>query len=243
MSRKQSVHNWISLSDMMTGLMLVFLFLSVLAIHSVYKREEENRKLAKKFQENRVFVKGFVETTNKIYRDLDYVFKDKYEKWNMELDRNLTIRFKDPEVLFGYKSAVITPRFAKILEEFVPLYLSVINKPEYKNSISEVRIEGHTAAWPDYMYSIRLSQERSNAVLSFILNHPYYQQLPQEDKSKLKFWITANGLGNGRTLDEEGNYTYLTKKPISAKSRRVEFRIVTNKTKLLDEIFKKYNVK
>ena len=55
----------------------------------------------------------------------------------MILEKDLTIKFTNPEVLFDYRSAEITPKFSMILSEFIPQYLAIITKEKYKDSISE----------------------------------------------------------------------------------------------------------
>ncbi|MEX2410379.1 MAG: hypothetical protein WD607_03235, partial [Candidatus Paceibacterota bacterium] len=128
-----------------------------------------------------------------IYNDLEDAFGDKKEDWGIEISRDLSIKFQNPDVLFGYLSADISTEFNIILDEFIPLYLEIINKDKYQDKIKEVRIEGHTAEWPDYMFTVKLSQDRANAVLSNILNNTYYNNLSTNVKDKIKFWFTANG--------------------------------------------------
>jgi len=225
MSSRQ-VTNWISLSDMMTGLMLVFLLIAVLSISQVVVREQERQDLLDEYDLSK----------EEIYSDLEDTFGEKKTEWGIEIDRDLSIKFQNPDVLFGYLSADISPEFSLILEEFIPLYLGIINKEKYQDKIKEVRVEGHTADWDDYMFTVKLSQERANAVLSNILNNSYYNNLDVKTKDKIKFWFTANGLGNGRTLDKEGEFTYYSNKDIGTNSRRVEFRIVTTSDELIEEI-------
>ena len=218
--------NWVSLSDMMTGLMLVFLLISILTISHVVQKEEERKKLLIEFDVAKT----------EIYNDLKKTFGDKEDLWGVEIKRDLSIKFENPEVLFGYRSATITQEFELILDEFIPLYISIINNPKYEDKIKEVRIEGHTADWDNYIYTIELSQDRSNAVLSYILTNHYFNNLQTDNKDKIKFWLTSNGLGKGRALDDDGNFVFHSKKNISANSRRVEFRIVTTSDELIDEI-------
>jgi len=144
MSSRQ-VTNWISLSDMMTGLMLVFLLIAVLSISQVVIKEQERQDLLNEYDLSK----------EKIYSDLEDTFGDKKEDWGIEISRDLSIKFQNPDVLFDYLSADISPKFNVILNDFIPLYLEIINKEEYQNKIKEVRIEGHTADWSDYMYTIK----------------------------------------------------------------------------------------
>lgn len=225
MSTRQT-SNWVSLSDMMTGLMLIFLLISILTISHVIKRESERTELLKEFKN----------TKSELYEELERTFGGKRDDWGIEITRDLSVKFENPDVHFGYLSANITPNFREILNEFIPLYIEIINKPKYSDKIKEVRIEGHTAAWDDYLFTINLSQDRSNAVLTYILASLHFASLSQDNQDKIKFWFTSNGLGNGRTVDDAGKFTFYSKKGISVKSRRVEFRIVTTSEELIDRI-------
>lgn len=225
MSSRQTA-NWISLSDMMTGLMLIFMLIAILTISQVVAEEQDRQKIVTEYDLSK----------EEIYEDLQTAFSGKEEEWGIEINRDLTIKFQNPDVLFGYLSADISQKFAGILDDFIPQYLKIINNPKYADKIKEVRIEGHTADWNDYIFSIELSQNRSNAVLMAILNNSYFNSLPPDDKAKIKFWLTSNGMGNGRTIDSDGSFTYLSGKEISSDSRRVEFRIVTNSEELIEKI-------
>lgn len=218
--------NWISLSDMMTGLMLVFLLISVLTISHVIKQEEKRKELLVEFDVAKT----------EIYNDLVNAFQKEEDNWGIKIDNDLSIKFENPDVLFGYLSDDITPEFRIILDEFVPRYIEIINNPKYRDKIKEVRIEGHTASWDDYNYTIELSQKRSNAVLRYILSSQYYAGLTEEEKERLKFWFTSNGLGNGRMIDADGDYIFYSRKESEISSRRVEFRIVTTSEELIDRI-------
>ena len=221
-----SASNWVSLSDMMTGLMLVFLLISILTISQVVQREQERTELLDEYKT----------TKADIYNELKDTFEVKETVWGIEISKDLSVKFENPEVLFAYRSAELTPDFVTILDEFIPMYLEIINKPKYADTIKEVRIEGHTADWDDYMYTITLSQDRSNTVLGYILDSKDFYSLSLNNQEKVKFWLVAAGLGKGRTLDNNGAYTFYTKNKISANSRRVEFRIITRSDELIEEI-------
>ena len=222
MRKDKNDSNWISMSDMMTGLMLVFLFLSILNINQVQNKV----KIIEEFDQKR----------QEIFDELNTAFKTKYEEWQMVIEQDLTVKFNDPDMLFSYMSSELTPKYKQILNEFIPIYIGIINKDKYNDSIKEIKIEGHTAQWDDYNYTINLSQDRANAVLFYMQSNSYYYNLTQEERDKLKFWFTSNGLGNGRSLDINNEYTYFSKKPIDKKSRRVEFRIVTTSEELVEKV-------
>jgi outer membrane protein OmpA-like peptidoglycan-associated protein len=224
--KENNASSWIRLSDLMTALMMVFLLISILYISQVQERQE---KIA-------TVVTEYSSSTEAIHEELDSAFRDKYQEWNMVLGSDLSIKFNNPDVLFSTLSSALSDKYKKILDEFIPTYLSIINKPEYRKYIKEVRIEGHTAAWDDYMYSIKLSQDRSNAVLGYIFESSHYKQLPDEDREQLRFWLTSNGLGFGRAIDDNGKFVIESKLMPSSKSRRVEFKIVTSSEAVVETI-------
>ena len=148
-------------------------------------------------------------------------------------------------MLFDDGKSDIKPEFQKILISFFPKYLSIVLQNKYKDKIAEIRIEGHTNNIPihetddPYIDNIKLSQDRSRNVLQFLRKLPYYKNLSQEKEQVLQFWITANGLSYGRTLDNNNKLTYISKNKIDIqKSRRVEFKIVTTSEILVDEVLK-----
>lgn len=55
---------------------------------------------------------------NKIYSALLVEFKDDLPKWNAEIDeKTLTVRFKEPDILFSVGSDLLTPKFQEILND------------------------------------------------------------------------------------------------------------------------------
>lgn len=232
MSSRQT-SNWISLSDMMTGLMLIFLLIAVLTISQVVAQENERQQMITEYDMSK----------EEIYSDLEEAFGGKKDEWGIEIARDLSIKFQNPDLLFDTDDSNLKDNYKQILDDFIPRYLAIVNKEEYKDRIREVRIEGHTAevspAHPTYISTISLSQNRANSVLAYMLDNQYYLSLSERDKAKLLFWFTANGLGKGRTLDSSGEYTFESGESISQNSRRVEFRIVTTSEELIEEIISK----
>lgn len=226
---------WIPYADLMTVLMIVFLFISIAYMGLVQFQKKEQEKIFKDYREIK----------ESIYKDLNEEFKSDFKKWDLELDKDLSIKFTNPQVLFKSGAYDITPKFQEILTSFFPKYLSIVLQDKYKDKIAEIRIEGHTDNIPihetddPYIDNIKLSQNRSRNVLQFLRKLEYYKNLSPEKKQILQFWITANGLSYGRTLDSNKKLTYISKNIIDIKkSRRVEFRIVTTSEILVDEVLK-----
>ncbi len=235
--KENTDNSWVSFSDIMTGLMVIFLFISISYMMQIQK-EQNSRDLI--FEE-------FKATKDDLYAELQQEFRDDFRRWDMELDKDLSIKFTNPDVLFQSGKSNIRPNFAQILDRFLPRYINTLLKPKYRDKILEIRIEGHTDDVPvssrsktPYIDNLKLSQERSTSVMKYFVQSDFYKNLDKDKRKWLLFHFTSNGLSYGRTLDADKNYTYQTNKTINRQfSRRVEFRIVTTTEKLVNEILQR----
>ncbi|MEE6031718.1 OmpA/MotB family protein [Avibacterium paragallinarum] len=199
---------WLPVSDLMSGLMILFLFIAIGFILNT-------KKVAENYQDKQ----------KQIYQALEKEFFYDLTYWKAKIDQGtLTFVFTDPEVLFKTGDATLQERFKLILNEFFPRYIKVIN--QYQDSIEEVRIEGHTSSeWnvfsqddDAYFENMRLSQDRTRAVLYYIYNLSEVEKY----RSWMKENISAVGLSSSKIIkDSDGNEN-------KEASKRVTFRIITN---------------
>ena len=212
----QEAH-WIPLSDLMTGLMVLFLLIAVTYMMRIEADAARIKEVAVAYNETR----------DALFEDLQREFKDDLPRWRAELVKNdLSLRFNNPDTMFANGSSELKPEFRQILSEFFPRYEKILTSPKYRDSITEVRIEGHTsAAWTTlttaddaYFKNMELSQARTRSALNFVMN------LPDSDAGRawLKRYVTANGLSSSQPiLDTEQHED-------PARSRRVVFRVRTD---------------
>ena len=123
-----------------------------------------------------------------------------------------------------YNRAILKPKFKEILDDFFPRYIKVLNRQEYRDNITEIRIEGHTDSNGEYFYNMQLSQDRTRSVLQYCFN-----LMTEEEILWSKRLITANGLSSSQPILIKGTED-------KDLSRRVEFRVRTNAEKKLEEI-------
>lgn len=227
---KQNI--WLHVSDLMTGLMVIFLFVAIAYISRVNRHSVE--------------LSQYVEARQNLHDKLVSRFRNDTARWNMTIGRDLSLRFNDPTVLYRSGSWEITPAFKDILDEFLPVYFDILLSDSLRNNISEVRIEGHTdpQAYPAlssdaYIANVILSQRRALSVLQYFRAMPHYREYSDEQIAMLEYWFTANGLSYGRALDNEGQYAFDSGDSVDfERSRRVEFRIITNSEKMVEDFIK-----
>jgi len=237
--------HWIPLSDLMTGLMMIFMLIAIVfmlhADSDAHHKEEQAKvaeEQAKITKRQADLIKSLVSIYDQmriqLYDDLNLEFKNDLPKWQAVLLRNLTISFQEPEVLFKTGESVPKPRFLEILDDFFPRYIRVLASEKYRNSLEEIRIEGHTSSiWKDvsedraYIENMQLSQARTRAVLEYVLSLP--EVAPQ--KTWLRGLVTANGLSSSKLIFRDN------KEDIQA-SQRVEFKVRTNADERIATILK-----
>lgn len=210
---KQS--HWIPLSDMMTGLMCVFLLISLICIIELQTRAKVAIQLAQDFKGART----------DLANDFSKNFANDKSKFGGIYLGNTDFRF--PGNSFHTGSHELNESFKNYLVEFFPKYVSILLNERYKKYILEIRIEGHTSPyWADaktdleaYFKNMALSQARARATLEFILsiNSPIIQD--KNNFNWLKEKLTANGLSSSRPVKKLNS-----SQPDYIASQRVEFK-------------------
>lgn len=207
---------WLPISDLMSGLMVLFLFIAISLMLEV-------RQVAETHQENQ----------DKIYNALIEEFKNDLPRWGAEIDKKtLTFSFKSPEILFETGRSDLKPNYQTILSDFFPRYMKVVN--QHKDNIQEIRIEGHTSSeWATgadahtaYFENMRLSQDRTRAVLQFV----YHIPAVQNHQGWIKENLAAVGLSSAKTIKDNHNQEN------KEASKRVTFRIISNSDEQLNKI-------
>lgn len=229
--------HWVPLSDLMTGLMMIFMLVAIVYMLQVKRNE------AKIFEaQNRVkdVATQYTDLRATLYNELATEFKNDLGTWRASIKPDLSIRFEEPSVQFDTGSAAVKDSFKAILNNFFPRYVKILRSPKYANAIEEVRIEGHTsAAWQGlanelaYYENMRLSQDRARLVLMHVFGIQGIRD--NETLRWLLQRVTANGLSSARRLAlGDGNEDTI-------RSQRVEFRVRTSAEDQLTKILEALN--
>jgi outer membrane protein OmpA-like peptidoglycan-associated protein len=211
----RGAEHWMSVADLMAGLMMVFLFISIAFMHFVRVERDRIKEIAIAYQQAKV----------ELYRALQAEFGEDLSRWNARLDKQtLEVQFLAPDVLFETGRADLKPAFEGLLTDFFPRYVRVLDR--FRKHIEEVRIEGHTSSdWAGvvseeaYFLNMELSQGRTRAVLDFVSRLP----APEDSSVWTRQHFAAVGYSSSRPVIDPG-----TREEDRGLSRRVSFRVITN---------------
>lgn len=208
----------LSTGDLMAGLLFIFILLLMGALLQVQEKAEQDEEIVRRYDQ----------VKTQLYIDLEEEFKDDLKVWRAEIDSTtLCVRFQEPSMLFDNNMSTLKDNFKVILRDFFPRYIDVLTKPEYRDNIEEIRIEGHTDSNGEYFHNMQLSQDRTRAVLQYCM-----ELLDPSNIEWSRTLITANGLSSSHPILYDG----VEDKSLS---RRVEFRVRTNAEKQLEDIASK----
>lgn len=229
----RGTNEWISIADMMAGVMMVFMLITVsYMVETVINNQELEEKTEKLENINlkmRTVAQNYEDLQAQIYVELIQEFQDDLGQWSAVIDQSdNTIRFKEPDVLFDAGKSRVKDEFKTILDDFFPRYIRILSQSKYRDDIAEIRIEGHTSEeWKSaesfdqrYLENVQLSQDRAYAVLRYCFG----LNAIEEQKPWIIQLLRANGLSFAKPLDA------------LEESRRVEFRTITRAKQNILEI-------
>ena len=123
-------------------------------------------------------------------------------------------------VLFASGKSAIKTEGQQLLDSFLPVYLGVLMRDEYRDYVAEIIVEGHTDSTGDadpvkrFINNLKLSQDRALAVATYCLQNPY---LTGDQRGLLQKILTAKGRSENDLIMRNGV------EDMDA-SRRVEFK-------------------
>lgn len=202
---------WITMTDLMTGLVLVFIvmFFYAFMTNHIQKIEQE---LAK-------------ENANKTLQETL-----KNEKIEAVVDPiSGVVKISDLE-LFDLNSYTLSTKGKAYLDKFTPAYFNSLFSNEYMDkNIDKIVIQGHTDSQTfkgkysddeQYMKNMDLSLKRAYEVANYMTSTPYNKQ----NGDKLRKMILVEGASFSNPILINGKEDY-------AKSRRVELKLIFKQNK------------
>ena len=169
-----------------------------------------------------------------IRTDIIKELKSAFDESSMTVDFHTGSITFSSDVLFRYNSAILTAESRKTLQEVIPRYLSVLLQEQYRESIAEIIIEGHTDTVGDYQSNMELSYNRANSVAKFCFEEK--NGLSKSQIEQLQELLTVNGRSYSDPVYAKDNRGNATEKIDMAASRRVEIKFRLKEDETIEKI-------
>lgn len=202
---------WVTMTDLMTALVLVFIVMFFYSYMSSYYEKIQGQLEQKKAAD---------------------ALEKTLEAQNIQASVDGTtgiVKISDLE-LFELNSYELSPRGKKYLDKFAPAYFNSLFTNEYLDkNIQKIIIQGHTdsqtfkgrfSADEQYMKNMELSLKRAYSVANYMTGTQYNKS----NGERLRKMIIVEGASFSSPVIENGKENY-------AKSRRVELKLVMKNDK------------
>jgi flagellar motor protein MotB len=224
-------HYYISISDLMTSLLFIFILLLSYVMLSFVKKEDQLSNEIKKIEQN-------IEYRGELLEDIQQELTGK--KISVEIDKeNGNMRLKS-DLLFKSGSATISDEGQRQIGEIAQLFMQKMTKPKYMMAIDTIFIEGHTDSVPirvsngcrDLWSNKELSAQRAINTYSEMLVKTDNKINTLKNK-KGKHLLSYSGYADNRPLcdetkiEQDVDFKKLLKL-CRSKNRRIEFYFTVN---------------
>jgi outer membrane protein OmpA-like peptidoglycan-associated protein len=191
---------WISFSDLMTALMVLFLVVMAVALLAVTRTVSEREKKEAEHKQNISKCMLLAAEAAK-----------KHPGVKVNEDRHV-IDFGN-RALFPFGKSTLSTDQEVVLRQFVPELISLTQMPSCKAVLKRIVVEGYTDQQGDYLQNLNLSLMRSQRVLCAMFKQQGESLLNEQQKEAVRdvFLVGGFAFNSSKKTDEE--------------SRRVEMRI------------------
>ena len=218
---------WVSYSDLLAGLLLVFVLLLVVSMYNyaafIEQREEQVVKRDQILREQELRLMAFEEKKRELIQALSQSLTD----LDVQVDSLSGVVRIGEGVLFEEDRAELLPDGLAKMELIFNQYVRVVLSPEYQSAVDRIIIEGHTNSRGVYLHNLNLSQQRANAVMRAWL------EMPGIDHQTLEGKIVASGRSwADLIMKEDGTEDRV-------KSRRIEIAFRLKESELMQSVYEK----
>lgn len=193
---------WISFSDLMTALMVLFLVAMSVALLAVTKTVTEAERARAEREKDLKWL-------------LEQVEQAAHQFPGVSVDRNRNVIDFGEKALFDTGSHQLKASQATLLKQFVPKVLEIARSQIGQQWLKRIVVEGFTDQRGTYLFNLNLSLQRSQRVLCVLLNSPTSDETEMSPDEQEQI----------RELFLVGGYSFNSAKPSLEESRRIEFRL------------------
>ncbi|MDD2215957.1 MAG: OmpA family protein [Eubacteriales bacterium] len=169
--KDNEISYWLSFSDLMSGLLIIFILLSVYMLL-------DYRSAAAELEITKHTLAEYTSMNTNIIEKLKAALGN-----SISIDSDTGTLILDSELLFDTGKSELKPAGKAFLNEIMPAYFRVLFKDaEIKDSIASITIEGYTDDQGTYEYGLYLSYNRALSVYYYMLNDPGFEDYHKDMK-------------------------------------------------------------
>ena len=236
--KQEEISYWLSFSDIMAGLLIVFVLVTIFMVLDLneasevtkvaeleYLRlKEESENLKKELELTKINLENIVAINDEIIMLLKAKLGD-----SLEIDEDTgAIRLKS-DLLFDSGKSLLNLTGKEFIRNHLPTFFDIIFDEDVKTNISSVIIYGFTDDVGDYEYNLKLSQDRAREVYKFILSDPAFDN----HKEEFKEYIVLSGVAHAKYLERKDGESL---NDWRTNNRRVEIQFELNFRELFDSL-------
>lgn len=205
---------WITMTDLLLGLAIIFIVLFVLAMTGFTQAKLQEQQLK-----------------SEVAKDLAQELKSKNINAQIDLSTG-AVKLSDLQ-LFELGSYQLSEDGKAFLNKFIPIYLNAVySNPKISDKVINIVIQGHTDSQSfagvsskdlQFVKNMELSTQRANEVAKYIFYTPYNKAY----SSKLHKMLIVEGKSFSQPVVINGKEDY-------NKSRRVELQLIVKNSNLQD---------
>jgi chemotaxis protein MotB len=220
---------WISYSDLMAGLLLVFIFVTTVMTLNLSRQHDEVKKAHERLN-------AIIERNTKSLAEWDRAIKQ------LCSDPELKERKARPDcetgaielaegAFFPFNSADLSEEGRRNLASAVPIIVRRLEQfPLLWEKLETISVIGHTDTTGSYEYNLRLSQDRARQVVEFLTGS---EEVEESARGTLRRLLVAGGAASSRPHPE---CTDPNSADCQSRARRVELRLDLDDNQMRKEL-------
>ena len=210
---------WASYSDLMAGMLMVFVLLLIVAMFHFAEFTRQKQQILE-LQEDKLV--AFQKIQQKLIENLEEAFVEE----TVSVDSKTGVLQIGSGILFGEGEATLQPDGKEQLRKIFDAYISVVLGEDFEDFIKQIEIEGHTNSHGSYLHNLELSQQRAFTVMGELLAHS------GDQRERLQQMVVASGRSYSHLIyDAQGNED-------KVRSRRIELKFRLKESELFENIYR-----
>jgi flagellar motor protein MotB len=226
---------WISISDLMTGLLIIFILALLYYILNFSSETKQLQEEKSNYQQTLYLIQKKHKIRSKLLNLVQKKLKE--AGFLVKIDPDHGILHLEEGILFDSGKAELKEKGKKLLSVLSFILYDLLNKPEFKQTIETIFIEGHTDNIPiktaKFPSNWELSTERAISTWRYLVSTN--KKLEKLKNINNQFMFSCSGYSDTRPID-----TNDTPKG-RLRNRRIDFRFTLTSPKTFSSI--KNNIK